>query len=397
MLVVAALLAAAPARALTIVAAYDTSITNHPQAATIEGTINTALSQYQTTIQDPVTVNITFIRAYAGLGASSTAWTKSSYTNYLNALRLHASSQDDVVALEHLPSGPHNPIDGNDSLYLKTAQARALGLPTNIQAPAGVEPAPAISVIGAPPSGPGLGYDPEALRRYVTQRMALQPANTLVFTDGTIFLNLGLCNFTSPPTDAQKYSLYSVACHEIDEVLASGSALNGTANGSTPPLQAVYTQDLFRYDANGVRSYNTDSTAIAYFSLDGTTRLAQYNQLARGDYSDWYSPGAGAAVPQVQDAFQTRDSDPRPALEFRMLDVLGWNVQPLAVWVDYTAGASGQNGTYFLPYTTLTLGQANAVTGGLVVMKGNSHLAETPTITRAMTITTFNGPVTIGQ
>ena len=54
-------LLAAPARAgLVIIPTFDSSITGDPNAAAIEGTINTAIGIYQAKFSDPITVHINF-------------------------------------------------------------------------------------------------------------------------------------------------------------------------------------------------------------------------------------------------------------------------------------------------------------------------------------------------
>ncbi len=81
-------------------------------------------------------------------------------------------------------------------------------------------------------------------------------------------------------------------------------------------------EDLFRYDQNGNRSYTTTESAEAFFSLDGTTDLARFNQDASGDFNDWFS--TGSHTPQVQDAFATPGVTPDLGVELRVLDVLGY-------------------------------------------------------------------------
>ncbi len=81
-------------------------------------------------------------------------------------------------------------------------------------------------------------------------------------------------------------------------------------------------EDLFRYDQNGSRSYTTTESAEAFFSLDGTTDLARFNQDATGDFNDWYSTGPHTA--QVQDAFATPGTTPDLGVELEVLDALGF-------------------------------------------------------------------------
>jgi hypothetical protein len=131
-------------------------------------------------------------------------------------------------------------------------------------------------------------------------------------------------NLNRSSINPAKYDLMAVVSHEIDEALGFGSALNGLANGAAAPNGAVWGLDLFRYDQNGNRSLNTSLGSQAYFSLDGTTDLARFNQTAGGDFSDFYSPGG--QTPQVQDAFGTPGSTPNLLIEKQMLDALGYNL-----------------------------------------------------------------------
>lgn len=140
--------------------------------------------------------------------------------------------------------------------------------------------------------------------------------------DGFITLNTSSTNPGSPGT-TNTYSLFSVASHEIDEVLGLGSALPDPTFGGQ--IAATPTaQDLFRYTAGGARTFTT-ADDDAFFSLNGTTDIVQFNQSGgRADYGDWHTSG----TPRVQDAFATPGSSPvlGPA-EYTALDVIGYNLQ----------------------------------------------------------------------
>jgi hypothetical protein len=88
--------------------------------------------------------------------------------------------------------------------------------------------------------------------------------------------------------------------------------------------------DLFRYDATGARSFNLNASTAAYFSLDGTTDLVQFNQHGGGDFSDWFSWPSGASQPRVQDAYSHAGTAPNMGVEFTALDIMGYHVAPLA-------------------------------------------------------------------
>jgi hypothetical protein len=269
----------APAWAnMVITPTYAANITSDPNAAAIESTIQSAINIYEADFSDPITVHITFQEMTGGLGQSSTFFGTISYASYLAALTADAKTADDVTALAHLGAGPNNPVNGTASINVKTANLRALGLPGN------------------PPAG--------------------QP-------DGTIGLNTSITNPGSPGSSGAN-SLMVVTEHEIDEVLGLGSAL------PTPPSGNPFPEDLFRYDSSGARSFTTTSTAKAFFSINGTTDLAQFdNQNDGGDFGDWQSnPLPPGVQPKVQDAFASPGSTPALGVELRALDVIGYNSIP---------------------------------------------------------------------
>ena len=285
--------AGAPAHAtgLVITPTFGSSITSDPNAASIEGTINSAIAFYETTFSDSVTVNITFNETSSGLGSSSTFFENVPYSLYLAALIADKTSANDATALAGLGLGPANPVNGNATINVKTANLRAVGLPASVS------------------------------------------------QDGFIDLNTNLTDVGSPGTSGQ-YSLLATTEHEIDEVLGIGSAL------PSPPLGTIFPEDLFRYDAAGNRSFTTSSNAQAYFSINGTTRLAQFdNQNDGGDFGDWQSnPPPSGVSPQVQDAFGTPGARPFLTLgspEVTALDVIGYTITPAATPEPMTLVLSG--------------------------------------------------------
>ncbi len=267
---------------LAILATFDSSITTDPNAAAIEATINSVIAFYEASFSDPVTVTITFHETSSGLGDSSTYYLSGiSYSVFYAKLAASASTANDTNALAHLPAGPTNPVNGSATIALNLPNGRALGFTGSSW---------------SPPSG--------------------QP-------DGDIYLNTSIMNLTRAAIDPSKYDLFAVAAHEIDEVLGLTSALDGLPNGGPTPTGDVWVMDLFRYDQNGNRSFNTTSSSQAWFSLDGTTQLVRFNQDDLGDFHDWYSPGG--QIPRVQDAFATPGATPNPLVEFVALDVIGYH------------------------------------------------------------------------
>ena len=230
---------ATPASALIITPTFGSSITGLGNAAAVEATINSAIANFESIFTDPITVKITFNGMSSGLGQSSTAFGSVTTAQYMAALIADNSGDAiDTAALAKLASNPYL----GSTIGLSTANARALGFSANTS------------------------------------------------SDGTIGLNTSIC-FTghSSPVGGQ-YDLWAVASHEIDEVLGTSSGVGGGFQDT----------DLFRYDGSGNRSFTTAGGVHAYFSVDGTTRIDEYNQVGQpngGDYGDWISHNPA----QVQD------------------------------------------------------------------------------------------------
>jgi hypothetical protein len=260
---------------LIITPTFGTSITGDANAAAIEGAINAAILDYHNAFSDPINVVIQFNEMSSGLGQSLTGFYNVSYLSYITALHADAKTADDATALSLLPITVNNPVTGDSTINVDSANLRAVGLP------------------GAPAVG---GFD------------------------GVIGLNTHLTDIGSPGTTGQ-FSLKVVAQHEIDEVLGLGSALPNI------PLGDPFPEDLFRYNATGGRSFTTSSTAKAFFSIDSTTLLAQFdNQNDGGDFGDWQSNPLPAGVqPKVQDAFATVGAHPALSVELTALDVIGYD------------------------------------------------------------------------
>jgi hypothetical protein len=274
--------------AFVITPTFDATITSDPNAATIEASINRVIQSFEDSFSDNITVNITFQEVTKGLGGSSTATNTVSYSSYLAALTSHATTADDATALASLPAGPNTPVGGagNTNVILANALANALGL------------------AGA------------------------------VGTDSTISLNTSIMNLDrTSPQNPKNYDLMDTTAHEIDEALALGSAMDGQTNGDTAN-STIKPLDLFRYSANGVRSYDTLLATTSYFSIDGgATNLIGFNQYSPNvpagntpDFGDWFSNnGAGNAVnAHVQDSNAQAGQYDTLSVELRRLDVLGY-------------------------------------------------------------------------
>jgi len=273
---------------LVITPTFDSSITSDPNAAVIEGAINSVINVYESTYSNPINVSIYF-REGGGLGSSEKQLFGVNYSDFRAALAANqaiSGQSDQATALASLPNQANNPVTGSPFVVLSTADIKALGggasLPPNAGVPVGSS-----------------------------------------FYDGLITLNTGL-TFPGSPGSALAFSLKVVAEHEIDEVLGLGSSLGQSFQ------QFPSGEDLYRYASAGVRSYTTNTSAQAFFSINGgTTLLAQFdNQNDGGDWADWQSnPLPHGVGPQVQDAFATVGATPSLGVELTALDVIGYNRQ----------------------------------------------------------------------
>lgn len=265
--VLATSLAAPSAKALTIAATFDSSITTNANSASIISTINSAISDYQTKFADPVTVYIKFQADSSSLGSSSTHYLILPYQAFYNQLVADATTSTDATALAHLPNQSANPVNGSSNIGISTALYKAVGFGNYTTSD---------------------GYD------------------------GTVGLDVSLTN--PPLTDAStSYSLKAVVQHEIDEVLGFASGISKSVGPTA--------QDLFRYTSAGARTFTTVGDD-AYFSIDGTTQLARFNQDGQGDYGDFHDGG----TPQVQDAYGTVGSAPQLGVELIGLDAIGYDL-----------------------------------------------------------------------
>jgi hypothetical protein len=106
---------------------FESSITGDPNAATIEGTINSAINFYQSNISTNITVNIAFGKGN-GLGTSLTYINTDTYSDFIT--HLHAASSGDATdttALAGLPISPTNPVTGT-TITAKLSNFNAIGI-----------------------------------------------------------------------------------------------------------------------------------------------------------------------------------------------------------------------------------------------------------------------------
>jgi sugar lactone lactonase YvrE len=238
---------------------YDTSVPAAAQAA-----FNSLVSIYESVFTTNITVNIDVTFGNTGLGESETEQIGVSYSAWRAAITANATANPgNTYAAGAAASLPESDPIGNGTVFLNTANARALGFTANTAVD-----------------------------------------STLTFSESAVFEYNGVA-----ASDAADF--LDVAAHELDEGLGIGSALTGLANNAPIPSGDYVAEDYFRYSAAGTRAITTNPSAFVYFSYDGgNTNVAQFNQAysALGDSdldrNDWIYGNAGcpAANPHIQDA-----------------------------------------------------------------------------------------------
>jgi hypothetical protein len=253
-----------PATGLTIQPAFDSSITNNPNAAAIEAMISQAISFHESLFTDPITIQIRFRFSTVGpdgmpLAMGTLARTdfviyQIPWNSYLSALRADATTSNDAQANASLPG---TALSSNISP--SSAAGRAVGLNTP----------PAMFADGT--IGDGGPYD-----AIVTLNSA-EPFQ-----------------FSRPPSPGS-YDAQRSTEHEVDEAIGLGSRLGGSGSDLRP-------QDLFSWSSPGNRNITTSGTR--YFSINGgVTNIVNFNQDSHGDLGDWLSEDCPQANPYVQNAF----------------------------------------------------------------------------------------------
>jgi hypothetical protein len=303
---------------LIVNATFDSTITSDPNAASIEGAINTAIQEFENLYSNPITVSIYFQEG-GDLGESNTVVYDIPYTEFYNAYVAKDANPAAVAGLNANGGDPHtngfvNPVGGVNGIEIKPANAAALG----ISLPAGC-------YVTATGSG------------NVPNECSTTGSGTTV--DGIVSLQTSI---TDPPNSPQSnyYDLVSTAEHEIDEILGLGSALencdpgqpgNTAACSSSATLDGANDtpfgidgdggigtpEDLFRWSAatGGTRTLSTNcaNPTSAYFAYGPNTgEIAQFNNACNGgDFGDWQSsPLPDGVNPQVQDAFTSPGETP---------------------------------------------------------------------------------------
>jgi hypothetical protein len=228
-------------------------------------------------------VNIEFQEGSSS-GVSGLTFTKYEYPTFTAALAARSSGDDtDTTAVSSLPTGSVGPFFNDPTVNVNTANARALGL-----------------------------------------------AETVPTFDGVITLDTANSNPGSVGSSLE-FSLLTEVESDIDVVLGLDSDLGRSGFFFTDPLP----EDLFRYNSSGVRVFFTSPSCAdapaAFFSLNGTTDLAQFNNCTDGEnYAAWQSnPFPNGVGPQVQDASLTVGASPSlnaDSPELVALDAIGYDL-----------------------------------------------------------------------
>ena len=266
--------------------------------------------------------------APAGDVASTTqVFNTVTYSAYYTALTSHPSQLDsaDNTAIASLGRGSTNPVVSGDGVGVTSALDQALGLTGGF----GITTADtSCTVIG----------------------LGSTAANSCFNAIISVSKSIGY-SFGTPI--AGDYDFITAVEHETDEVLGTASCISNAnpSNNSNPthtPLDVcvnsgagVSAADLFRYSANGTRSFlgatgqNQARGSLAYFSIDsGATDIAAYyngpnsgngNSVGE-DYGDW-----STGCKYVQDANGCQGAGglnipPDGGLEIAVLDSVGYQL-----------------------------------------------------------------------
>jgi hypothetical protein len=254
----------APSTGLTIHPTFDSSITNNPNAAAIQATINRAISFHESLFSDPITIQIRFRFSRTSpdgmplpmgtLARTDLVLYRIPWSSYISALRADAKTSNDTQANASLPG---TALSAN--IRPSSAGGRAVGLDTR----------PAMFADGS--VGPGGPYD-----AIVTLNSAAP------------------YQFSRPPSPSNFDAQRSIE-HEVDEAIGLGSRLGGNGSDLRP-------QDLFSWSSPGNRNISTSGTR--YFSINGgVTNIVNFSQNPDGDLGDWFSEQCPQTHPYVQNAF----------------------------------------------------------------------------------------------
>jgi hypothetical protein len=223
----------------------------------------------------------------------------------------------------------------------------------------------------APVLAPGGGTN-DNVPPYQTAMLDL-PDGTVLFSDGG--RQLYVYAPAGSPLASGKPAIQSITQNPDGSLHLAGTLFNGISEGAAygDDLQMNSNYPLVRFTDGGGnvfygRTYNWSSTSVQTGARVLTTECAAPPNLLGGTYS-------------LQVVANGIASDP--------VNYIG------PVWADFNSVAVTQNGSFNYPYHSLAAAVAAVNSGGLINIKsGNS--SEHMTISKPMTISSVNGPSTIG-
>ncbi|HZR76019.1 NF038122 family metalloprotease [Bradyrhizobium sp.] len=154
-------------------------------------------------------------------------------------------------------------------------------------------------------------------------------------------------------TDINSNLLVGVALHELTH--AMGRVPYGPSN-TQPTITQPDIFDFYRFTSGAILIDGNNSAPAAYFSLDGgNTKLADFGMYS--DASDFLNPANGALpgpysnlTPNdpFNELYGSGTLQSLTSVDLKMLDALGFNVNPLGVAVVGNAGQAVQGGANLL-------------------------------------------------
>ena len=356
---------------------YDTSV---PAAA--KAAFESLVSTYESVFTTNITVNIDVAFGQTGLGESSTEQISVSYSAWRAAMMANANANPgNTYAVAAAASLPESDPIGNGTVFLNTANARALGFTANTSVD-----------------------------------------STLTFSNSFDFEYNGVA--ASGAADFK-----DVAAHELDEGLGIDSALTGLANNAPIPSGNYVAEDYFRYSAAGTRAITTNPSAFVYFSNDGgNTNVAQFNQAysAEGDSdldrNDWVygNTGCPAANPHVQDAIICDDqavpvgsgpeitvlnalgydSSTPQTITFGSLGNVTFGVAPFSITATASSGLAVSFASTTTAVCTISGSTVTVIAAGICSITasqpGNSTYSAAPSVTRSFMVSKAAQAITFG-